>query len=204
MSGQTGVKKVANALVGSCGNFKMSKEIEEKLDNFTSIHDKIKNEIRERLESQGFKCEEEYPVEYDINNLNKVVGKLDLYCTGKNVNLAIEVKSSVIGNGKPKDLMQIYLYHWLLNRADKKSNVALLIYRNYKDSNLDANIQVGNDVSLKLPGKYVYVMVMNEGAVYQVIKPEDLSKELANGGYVISRDCEYCVNDSCPIVRLYK
>lgn len=201
MSDHVGVKRIAGTWAGECPQIKLSEEDEKRLEEFIPLHDSIKHEIKRELEKQGFNCSEEYPIEYGVLNVSKVVGRVDLYCTGNGVNIIIEVKSSFIGNGKPRDMMQLYLYYLLLVRQGININTALLIYRNYVGVNNRVNVPLSESITASLPGKYVYVKLRVGESIRHVLMLEELIKELAAGGYVIGRDCEYCINESCPLVK---
>lgn len=197
-----GVKRTAGALTGACPHAKFTEEFERELEEAAKFHDSIKDEVRRELEGQGFKCEEEYPVEYTLPQGNKLMGKADLYCTKDEVGIVVEVKSSRIDNGKPRDAIQLYLYYYLLRKANKKVDYAVLIYRDYEDVGSMIDVELGGGIMLRLPRKYVYVRLrVNEGSE-QLLRLDEVARELVEGGYVVSRDCEHCVYESCPLVRL--
>lgn len=200
MSDQVGVRRLSGTWAGECPQVMLSQEDKKRLEEFIPLHDRIKREIKSEFEKQGFICKEEYPVEYGLSNGIKIVGKADLFCTGNGINVIIEVKSSFIGNGKPRDMMQLYLYYYLLARQGVNINAAFLIYRNYTDVGR-VRVPLGGDTTVSLPDRYVYVKLRVEESMRQVLKPEELVRELAAHGYVIGRDCEYCINESCPLIK---
>lgn len=202
VSDRVGVKRIASTWAGECPQAKFS---EDKLEGFVQIHDRIKHEIKEELERQGFKCDEEYPVEHEMPDGNRrILGKVDLYCVKGGFNVIIEVKSSIIGNGKPRDMMQLYLYHYLMAHRGTNINAALLVYKNYVNTNSRVIVPLGEGVNVSLPNKFVYVKLRIDDAAKQVLRLEELVRELVVSGYVIGMDCEYCVNNACPLIRIQK
>ncbi|MEL9990571.1 MAG: hypothetical protein QXP98_00510 [Thermoproteus sp.] len=197
-----GVKRTAGAVVGGCPHFVPNEEFERMLGERAHLHDYVKNEIRRELEGQGFKCEEEYPVEYVLPEDGKALGKADLYCIGNGIGIVIEIKSSFISNGMPRDVVQLYLYQHLLRRAGVKADYALLVYRNFEEVSSRTDIELDGNVILRLPSKYVYARLRVGDELEQSLNPEGVARELATDGYVIGRDCEKCVNTLCPLVRL--
>lgn len=194
-----GAKRFADETSGGCSHRKFSEEFDIKLNELNPIHDGIKKEVREQLEKGEFKCNEEVNLEVDLGG-SKLRGRADIVCrrpvelTKETVELIIEIKSSQIGRGRIADIYQALVYgHMWEKRYGKKPQI-MLVYRRGSRTTMDTKTKVNiGSRMVELPNKYVYIKLNIN------LDVEDIAKELGKYGYVLSRDCEYCVNEDCPL-----
>lgn len=193
---EIGTKRLADEISGGCRHKKLSEEFEKKLSELSKIHDAIKEEIKNQLENQGFKCNEEVDLEVDIND-SKLRGRADIACR-EPIELIIEVKSSKIGRGRIADIYQALIYGYMWKRKYGKEPQIMLVYSNYSiTSNTVVVVDLGSSIRLKVPGRYFYIKLN-----IKLNLVEGLANELSKSGYVLSRDCEYCVNENCPLNKV--
>jgi len=194
-----GVKRFADEASGGCSHRKFSEEFETKLNELNPIHDGIKKEVREQLEKGEFKCNEEVDLEVDLGG-SKLRGRADIVCREpvesikEPVELIIEVKSSQIGRGRIADIYQALVYGYMWEKNHGKRPQIMLVYRRKSETTMDTKTKVNiGSRMVELPNKYVYIKLNIN------LDVEDIAKELGKYGYVLSRDCEYCVNEDCPL-----
>lgn len=197
-----GAKRFADKASGGCSHREFSKEFETKLNESRPIHDGIKKEVKKQLDVQGFKCEEEVDLEVDLGG-SKLRGSADIVCREsvestkepkEPVELIIEVKSSQIGRGRIADIYQALVYGYMWEKRYGKRPQIMLVYRRESKTTMDSKTKVNiGSRMVELPNKYVYIKLNIN------LDVEDIAKELGKYGYVLSRDCEYCVNEDCPL-----
>jgi len=195
-SKEVSAKRAAVEASGGCSHRKFSKEFSDKLNEISSLHDKIKEEIKRLLEGQGLRCNEEFPLEADYNG-SKLKGRVDIACEGP-VDLIVEVKSSKIGDGRLADIYQALIYGDMWKRARGKRPQIVLVYRRGLEGVKGAEKEVELDLGplkVRLPSKYIYIKLNVD------LDVKSLAKELGTQGYVLSRECEFCVNEECPLRR---
>jgi hypothetical protein len=198
---EVGAKRFANEASGGCSHRKFSKEFESKLDDLKADHDNIKRDVKQWFEKQGFKCDEEFNLDVDLGGF-KLRGKADIVCRGsvestkdpkELVELIIEVKSSQIGRGKIADIYQALVYGYMWERIyGRKPQIMLVYRRGLKTTDTEIKINIGSR-TVELPNEYVYIKLNIN------LDIEDLAKELGRYGYVLGWECEYCVNEDCPL-----
>jgi len=199
---EVGAKRFADEASGGCSHRKFSEEFETKLNELNPIHDGIKKEIREQLEKGEFKCNEEVDLKIDLGG-SKLRGRADIVCSEpvestkepkEPVELIIEVKSSQIGRGRIADIYQALVYGYMWEKNHGKRPQIMLVYRRGSGTTMDSKTKVNiGSRMVELPNKYVYIKLNIN------LDVEDIAKELGRYGYVLSRDCEYCVNEDCPL-----
>jgi len=194
-----GAKRFADETSGGCSHRKFSEEFDIKLNELNPIHDGIKKEVREQLEKGEFKCNEEVNLEADLGG-SKLRGRADIVCrrpvelTKETVELIIEIKSSQIGRGRIADIYQALVYGHMWEKRYGKRPQIMLVYRRKSETTMDTKTKVNiGSRMVELPNKYVYIKLNIN------LDVEDIAKELGKYGYVLSRDCEYCVNEDCPL-----
>ena len=189
-------KRVAVEASGGCSHRKFSKEFSDKLNKISSLHDNIKEEIKSLLESQGLKCDEEVSLEVDYNG-PKLKGRIDIACV-EPVDLIVEVKSSKISDGRLADIYQALIYGDMWRRAYGRRPQIVLVYRrgsgNVEGTEREVEVDLG-PLKVRLPSGYIYIKLNVDLDVGSIVK------ELGTQGYVLSRDCEFCVNEECPLRR---
>jgi len=199
---EVSAKRAAVEASGGCSHRKFSKEFSDKLNEISSLHDKIKEEVKGLLEGQGLRCNEEFPLEADYNG-SKLKGRIDIACEGP-ADLIVEVKSSKVGDGRLADIYQALIYGDMWKRARGKRPQIVLVYRRglegVKGTEKEVELDLGplNDrerLKVRLPSKYIYIKLNVD------LDVKGLAKELGTQGYVLSRDCEFCVNEECPLRR---
>jgi len=201
-----GAKRFADKASGGCSHRKFSKEFETKLNESRPIHDGIKKEVREQLEKGEFKCNEEVDLEVDLGG-SKLRGSADIVCREpvestkepkEPVELIVEVKSSQIGMGRIADIYQALVYGYIWEKRYGKKPQIMLVYSRESKTTSETTMDTKTKVNIgsrmvELPNKYVYIKLNIN------LDVEDIAKELGRYGYVLSRDCEYCVNEDCPL-----
>ena len=199
---EVSAKRAAVEASGGCSHRKFSKESIDKLNEISNLHDNIKEEIKGLLEGQGLKCNEEFPLEADYDG-SKLKGRIDIACEGP-VDLIVEVKSSKVGDGRLADIYQAIIYGDMWKRARGKRPQIVLVYRRglegVKGAEKEVELDLGplNDrerLKVRLPSKYIYIKLNVD------LNVKGLAKELGTQGYVLSRECEFCVNEECPLRR---
>jgi hypothetical protein len=203
---EVGAKRFANEASGGCSHRKFSKEFEVKLNDLKAVHDNIKKDVKQWLEKQSFECSEEFDLETDLGGF-KLRGRADIMCKEsveepvkstkepkEIVELIIEMKSSQIGRGKIADIYQALVYGYMWKKRYGKKPQIILIYRRGLETTTDTKTKVNvGPRTIELPNKYVYIKLNID------LDVEDIAKELGMYGYVLGWECEYCVNEDCPL-----
>jgi len=158
------------------------------LEHATGYHDKVKNELREKLEREGFKVATEVECMIKIDDFFIMRGFIDVVASRNNTVHIYEVKSYNLERATLADLYQLSMYYHGMFNLKYKSLISP-----YVDKKAFLVYKTGSDiVQIEVSKEYLE-------ALYQHVK-----NFLTSSGshlllrYVLGSHCRFCASEKCP------